>query len=457
MRQAQANSGFAPIELDVQRLYAMIYQWVVGDDVGVVYQNLQVDNELPNLVRNIYENDILGRGYSIVDTKPDHIIVRTEDGEIIRDRNGEIVYALIDFELLRRTREFEHIHKTKQRNKYWNLIFHGGKKAAIPDDRKYVNILGVDYVYGSASNGGRLWVVGKNPELFDYYEPVKWRRTPRSKLSLTTSRTTTQDSIQLVYKESRVKMIPSGEPDSEICLFGYNSPFEEVAIAQDLRRLGIPVVLPRAIYRTSHESYPTEFLEDSSRIESHQQMMIDEERILSDNHDYMLLYGLWRGIDPLQDFKEQGHWGMLDVEQAYGFGLITDTERIDIINDTRERLCNAGFSVPLRDDRFILYSEKDVLRRDQKNRYDVIISIDGNRAFRRKLLTKEQFTSEMNQLADQLKTHNYVPLNLRDSHVLFSMNPDGVLKKSNGTLEKVLCNFEQIRPHWFQASYNAIS
>ncbi|MCK5344611.1 MAG: hypothetical protein KAR20_14455, partial [Candidatus Heimdallarchaeota archaeon] len=246
LKKSQEVTGDDPIELDIRRLYAMIYLWVEGEDAGVVFQRLKIENELPGLVRTIYNRDIKNRGYGIADTKPDHIIVRTEKDKLVRDKNNDIDYALIDFELLRRTEKCEKIHKRRRRIKYWSLVYHKDADYKIPSDRKIVNIFGVDYVHGTASNGGKLWIVGNNPELFDYFEPTKWRSTPRSRLSGLSSRTLSLDNIQLVYRESRVKFQVPGEANSRTFKYGYNSPFEEVAIADGLRKAGIPVVYPRA-------------------------------------------------------------------------------------------------------------------------------------------------------------------------------------------------------------------
>jgi hypothetical protein len=137
--------------------------------------------------------------------------------------------------------------------------------------------------------------------------------------------------------------------------------------------------------------------------------------------------------------------------------MISEAERIAVITDTRERLLKAGFSVPIRDDRFVMFTEHGKLRLDRYGKYDITISIDGNRAYRRNLLTKEQFKHEMFRLAQSLDVFGYKPLDLRDSHVLFTMNPDGALKWAGDSYEKVLCNFELIRPPWFRTNYGTIA
>ena len=140
---------------------------------------------------------------------------------------------------------------------------------------------------------------------FDFFEPTNWRRTPRIRLSQTSFRTRTRDDVELVYKLSRFGQVPQSKFTTDLVKrvrdFGYNSPFEEVAIAEELRELGIHTVYPRAIYRTEHESLPAEYLSDKSRIESHKHFLAQGEQLLDDCHDYFVLWGCWRGLDPIKD------------------------------------------------------------------------------------------------------------------------------------------------------------
>ena len=63
--------------------------------------------------------------------------------------------------------------------------------ADFPEHLHAMRIFGVDYVYGdTASTGGKLWVVGHDPLLFDYFLPERWRRTP-AKACLTALRSIT--------------------------------------------------------------------------------------------------------------------------------------------------------------------------------------------------------------------------------------------------------------------------
>ena len=77
----------------------------------------------------------------------------------------------------------------------------------MPAHLRATNVLGVDYIFGRAeSTGGLLWVVGKDPDLFNYFLPERWRRTPKKNLSARNQifRTRTKDNINLVWKVSRM-------------------------------------------------------------------------------------------------------------------------------------------------------------------------------------------------------------------------------------------------------------
>ena len=119
----------------------------------------------------------------------------------------------------------------------------------------------MDYVWGHAdSTHGMLWVVGRDPDLFDYFVPERWRRTASKRLSGTNDSyyTLTKDRINLVWKLSRVGEQPEADRRTplgrKLAAHGYNSPFEEVAIALDLKAKGVDTTYPRAIYMSGLES-----------------------------------------------------------------------------------------------------------------------------------------------------------------------------------------------------------
>ena len=49
------------------------------------------------------ERELGQAGFCVLDMKPAHIVIRfTKDGQLRRRKNGRLVYALIDYELLER-------------------------------------------------------------------------------------------------------------------------------------------------------------------------------------------------------------------------------------------------------------------------------------------------------------------------------------------------------------------
>ncbi|OPZ20342.1 MAG: hypothetical protein BWZ10_00685 [candidate division BRC1 bacterium ADurb.BinA364] len=452
----EGGTSDEPIELDIDRLYALLYGWVDGISAADAFENRLIDEqELRDLTREVYHRTLKQRGYIVPDTKPEHFIVRPKNGGLARDRNGKVLYALVDFELLRRTRAYEKLYRRAQRAKYWSLLKRRDDEPLAERESLNPNVVfGIHYMFGAATNQGRLWVAGRQPDLFDYFDPSRWRKTPRIMLSEKTFRTRSSDHIEIVYRRSRVGMKPQHDPASQegrrAREFGFNSPFEEVAIAEELRALGLATVYPRGIYRTAHESLPAEWLTDDSRYDSHAEMFApDGKPLLQRNHDYYSLWGYWRGIDPIQGYSEDEHWGMVDAEQAFDEGLLKEKEYHDLISTTYRRLAAIGFRRPIRNDRIVLFLKNGMPIKDSRGLHDVTICINGYRAIEKNLLGLDEYNRLLESTREQLRSFGYEPLSLKGDHLLFSMSPDGVLKRNEqGGIFTVICNFEQIRAPW---------
>ena len=448
--------GEEAIHLDIHRIYALIYGWVKGKDAAHVFHELGLDEkELEEITRRVYFEDMMNRGYRVLDTKPSHFIIRVKNGSPVRDRQNRIVYALVDFELLQRTEEYETKFHIAQRSRYRRFHKYKDHKAkTLPGELHSMKILDVDYIYGSPSNQGHLFVIGNDPDLFEFYDPARWWSTPRIRLSPFVFRTRTVDSLPLVYRVSRVGMRPEQDPLTEqgraIREFGYNSPFEEIAIAERLRENGVKTVFPRAVYRTAHESLQAEWLFDDSRFKSHANLQtIDGDEVLDRNHDYYTVWGFFRGDDPLKGYSEKGRWGLIDIEEAYDEGLLDEQQCQELIDSVMERLTNTGFSEAIANDRFILHFDNGELARDEKGRFRVILCINGHRALEKGLLDLADYQELIAAKRDQLMRLDYEPLNLTGDQILLSMDPDGILKRDeSGSLEAILCNFELIRAPW---------
>lgn len=95
------------VPLDLHRAYILIYGWIDGIDVqdaadqsgfgGASRQSFMA------AIMDEVERELAQSGYCVLDMKPAHIIVRfTKDGQLLRRKDGRLVYALIDYELLER-------------------------------------------------------------------------------------------------------------------------------------------------------------------------------------------------------------------------------------------------------------------------------------------------------------------------------------------------------------------
>jgi hypothetical protein len=92
-----------PVDLDIRRDYIMLYHWVDGMDAEQFYQRGRLtQDDLIALTRRVAD-ELKANGFWVLDNKPKHIILREnrETGRLLH-RNGELVYVLIDFELLKR-------------------------------------------------------------------------------------------------------------------------------------------------------------------------------------------------------------------------------------------------------------------------------------------------------------------------------------------------------------------
>ena len=283
---------------------------------------------------------------------------------------------MIDYELLARTPAHEDVVKASQRSRYLQLQrdrFKPKRRVAFPSQLTATNLMGVDYIFGrTESTGGLLWVVGKDPELFNYFLPERWR-TKQVKLSQTnqTYYTQTKDRIHLVWKVSRIGELPPGDFSDDnyerLLLQGYNSPFEEIAIALELQRKGLHTTYPRAIYMTGHENEITNCIIDETRYERFKNLTTpDGQRVLRIDRDYITIWGYWRGLEDDQAPYESGYWTPLDAQQAVNKGLITGHMLEEILVHQKGALAEAGLEDSnLRGDHILLsYIPDGSIKRD---------------------------------------------------------------------------------------------
>jgi hypothetical protein len=360
------------IDLDILKQYKLIYEWIKGHNLkeAFAYVDINRDELVKHLQKITYkgQGDLNKKGYLMADMKPEHIIISEADTEGIveigrsQERNApdkqvdrvyqlihEGRYSIIDYELLLRTPEHDEEVKSSRRHSYLDDQQHRFDPSPLPAHLSYMEILGVPYLYGRAeSTGGRLWVVGRNAHLFDYFLPERWRKTPSLKLSDTKEvfYTITKDNIHLVWETSRVGEMPVGDEegsrDPKVRQYGINSPFEEFAIAHSLNQIGIPTAYVRAIYMTG--STKVEASTDPRKYSSHKDILDPEGNpVLQENHNYITIRGYYNGPDQWVAEHEDALYTPVDLSKAVYSRIISDEQCLGFLEAIKEKLKQHGF------------------------------------------------------------------------------------------------------------------
>ena len=379
------------VEIDILRQYILIYKWVRGLNAVDAFEQAGMPDEQLAAFTQQGINDLRLKGYRVLDQKPVHFILRPRpDGSILQKHDSRMPYALVDFELLERTAEHEEQVKASRRGSY--LVkqrdrFRDDVPQQWPQHLRPMTIMGVDYVYGlTESTNGHLWVAGHDPDLFDYFQPERWRTTARTRLSPTDEvfYTKTKDNINIVWKVSAVGELPDAADDCKAAApgYGYNSPFEEFSIAFELTRRGIATIYPRAIYKTGLTG-DAGCIADKRRYASHAAILTPEGiPVLQMDHDYITVWGFWNGPD--ESLAEH------DGEFYTG--------------------------------------------------------INGANALRRGIITGQEYDFLMQRVQRLLAGHGIKNPALKGNHVLLSLNPQGALMRDrDGELDIRLCNFETMQ------------
>jgi hypothetical protein len=360
------------IDLDILRQYKLIYGWIKGKNVVEIFIDIgltpkELESTLEPITKKVID-DIAQKGYVIADMKPAHIIISQEYVELINkinDNNSQNLkekqkafiigliecgkYSVVDYELLLRTPDHEEQVKSQRRHSYLDDQKDRFIPTPLPSYLYCSEILGVPYVHGHVeSTGGYLWVVGRNARLFDYFLPERWRKTVSWRLSENNEvfYTVTKDNIHIVWKTSRVGETPDKIKDEQLkakaIQYGFNSPFEEFAIAQELSQKGIPTVYVRAIYMTG--TLKEEKSTDLSRYESHKHLLgPDNYPILKDTHNYISIRGYYNGPDTWVAQQKGGLYKPIDLVSACAKNIITPQQFLDIQKRIKERLLSVGY------------------------------------------------------------------------------------------------------------------
>jgi hypothetical protein len=393
------------IDIDILKQYKLVYEWIRGKNLIETFEHIKLD--FPDVVHHLQAmqkkafDDLSKKGYHMADMKPEHVILDEEDAGRIEEagKNGDAgaaqkqvdmvyhllnvgKYSVIDYELLFRTPEHEDRVKASRRHSYLDDMRDRLEPTPLPSHLSRTDIFGVPYVFGHAeSTGGRMWVVGRNARLFDYFLPERWRKTPSLSLSDANEvyYTVTKDNIHLVWETSRVGEIPtdkkySVEEIEKIRQYGINSPFEEFAISEVLSQLGIHAVYVRAIYATG--SAKEERSIDPRRYESHKVILDnDGDPILGEEHNYISIRGYYNGPDEWVSKQEGSLLTPVDLAKAVRKKIINESQSKKFLEKVIARLREAGYDGSLlkANDLLLAVDAKGGIMKDKSREPDVII------------------------------------------------------------------------------------
>ncbi|MDA3792957.1 MAG: hypothetical protein PF545_04780 [Elusimicrobia bacterium] len=101
IQKNQTCAGGPDVKLDIKKTYILLFGWVEGENAAELCgQGLLDNHELRSLTIRVH-NELNQNGFHVFDNKPRHFILRKCRGDnLLLRRNGKLVYALVDFELL---------------------------------------------------------------------------------------------------------------------------------------------------------------------------------------------------------------------------------------------------------------------------------------------------------------------------------------------------------------------
>ena len=102
MARDQFENGLAEVQLDIERDYLALFAWVDGIDAEEACHRGMIGQDLLVLLTRSSNHALSRLGYRILDNKPRHLIVRPQSDGTLLQRNGKVIYTMIDFELLQR-------------------------------------------------------------------------------------------------------------------------------------------------------------------------------------------------------------------------------------------------------------------------------------------------------------------------------------------------------------------
>jgi hypothetical protein len=114
----QADVGrHEKVRLDIARQYILLFQWVDGLNAEDLCDEGELTREELAELTSRVSLELRAKGFRVLDNKPKHFILRKtrNPGALITRR--QLVYALVDFELLKRTSEYTRFLKERKKDR----------------------------------------------------------------------------------------------------------------------------------------------------------------------------------------------------------------------------------------------------------------------------------------------------------------------------------------------------
>ncbi|MFH1834652.1 MAG: hypothetical protein ABH851_00520 [Methanobacteriota archaeon] len=437
------------VTLEPTRNYALIYGWEGGKDIFQWGTELGwPDEKMLNLSNEVAEL-MDAKGFQMLDQKPSNFVLRVRDGEPLRRRDGRLVAAVIDHELLLEKPEHRVGRMKKRRLEYFRHLAHvmdTGQPTELADNERSVTYEGVPYVFGGLEpSDAVLGVVGRDRYLLDYFRPEAWANSPSTGIShgFDLRHVRTKDGVHIAVQTSRFGLDPQNEYPSQLPEdIKFNDPMREVAIAQKLREKGVNTVHPRALVLTNPEVGRT-ILEGG-------QLDLD---VLQPGQA-QIIWGYWKGIDPLEGYKESSNWGHVDLEYARdtligGEGVISKALYEELLGTSREKLIELGVHADeIQPYQLVMtFNDQGELVMGRESKPKILYGIDNFKAVEFGLLPADVCAQLVDRETQKVAAAEFTNHNPYGQHLILTYDPEtGFRLDEDGLPFAVHCMFDLHKP-----------
>lgn len=432
------------VDLDPNKNYAVLYGWVKGVTAYELKEDLGWSNEQIMEVTSEAERVMEDKGWVTADSKPQHIVLRVKDGKPLRRRDGRLVFATIDYELLGETDGHKAQRVAERKNEYYRHVarmWDSSQPDALPANLRLIETPGLSLLWGrSDSPDCFMGIVGRNQHVFDFFRPERWYYDPEERMSedLDLYHKRTKDGLHIVVQYSRWGQDPQQAYPGRIReSIAFNDPLTEIKIAEDLRSKGVHTVYPRALMLRDVELGEEVF----------QAGRIDARSIQPGQAD--LIWGYWKGVDPLEGYRAKGIWAYVDLEWAKNLGAITPDSYDEMLKHARQYV--NGWGLP--GDEFAAYQFFLTFREDSTfevtsdGRPLIQLGLDNFKAASCSLISGEQLSQLSRRETDKIRKAGYMDENPYGNHMILTVDLDGNFRlEEDGLPFATHCMFDLFKP-----------